>query len=106
MKTKNLAVSILVAVLVLALWWTMLLKPTRAKVAKVKTETETQQQKLAPLEAQVAKARSDAANAAEIKAQLTSLQEAMPDNPALAAFIRDANGIAADAGVTWQSVTH
>jgi Tfp pilus assembly protein PilO len=106
MKTKNLAVSILAAVLLVALWYTMLLKPTRAKVTKVKDEAQVQEDKLAPLQSQLAQARSDAANAAEIKAQLASLQQAMPDTPALAAFIRDANGIATESGVAWQSVTH
>jgi len=106
MKTKNLAVSILVAVLVVALWWTMLLKPARSKVAKVKSDTGIQQQKLAPLQRQLSQARADAAHAAEFKAQLQSLQLAMPDSPALAAFLRDANGIADAAGVTWASVSH
>src|SRR5206468_2751610 len=32
--------------------------------------------------------------------------QAMPDSPALAAFIRDANAIASASGVSWQSVTH
>jgi Tfp pilus assembly protein PilO len=106
MKTKNLMVSILVAVLVLALWYTMLLKPTRSKVSKVKSDTQVQQDKLAPLQAQLAQARADAANAAQIKAQLASLQEALPDNPALAEFVRNADATASAAGVAWQSVSH
>lgn len=106
MKTKNMAVSGLVAVLLVALWWTMLLKPTRAKVAKVKADTTAQEDRLAPLQRQLSLAQHDAANAAQLKAQLQSLQSAMPGSPALAAFIRDSNGIASAAGVTWQSVTH
>jgi Tfp pilus assembly protein PilO len=106
MKTKNLMVSVLVGVLVVALWWTMLLKPTRAKVAKAKTDTQTQEDKLAPLERQLAQARQDASHAAELKAQFQSLQHALPDTPALSAFIRDANSIASASGVQWQSVTH
>jgi Tfp pilus assembly protein PilO len=106
MKTKNLAVSIIVAVLVVALWWTMLLKPTRAKVAKAKKDATAQEAKLAPLQQQLSQAQRDAAHAAEFKAQLESLQLALPNSPALAAFIRNANGIASAAGVKWQSVTH
>ena len=106
MKTKNLAVSIIVGVLLVALWWTMLLKPTRTKVAKVKSDTKLQEEKLAPLQTQIAQARQDASRAAELKAQLQSLQLAMPDSPALAAFIREANGIASASGVSWQSVSH
>jgi Tfp pilus assembly protein PilO len=106
MKTKNLAVSILVGVLVVALWYMELLKPTRAKVASVKSDTTAQEQKLAPLQRQLSQAQHDAAHAAEFKAQLQSLQLALPNSPALAAFLRDANGIASAAGVTWQSVSH
>src|SRR5207249_4978185 len=73
---------------------------------KVKEETATQEAKLAPLQAQLAQARRDAAHAAQFKAQLESLQQAMPASPALAAFIRDANAIASASGVSWQSVTH
>jgi hypothetical protein len=83
----------------------MLLKP-RAEVAKVKSDTTAQEAKLAPLQQQLSQAQRDAAHAAEFKAQLESLQLALPNSPALAAFIRNANGIASAAGVKWQSVTH
>jgi Tfp pilus assembly protein PilO len=106
MKTKNLMVTILVAVFVLALWYTMLLKPTRSKVSKVKAEAQAQEDKLAPLQSKLAKARTDAGNAAQIKAELESLQRALPSTPALSAFIRDANATASSSGVAWQSVTH
>jgi Tfp pilus assembly protein PilO len=106
MKTKNAAVGVLAAVLVLALWWTMLLKPTRSKASKVRADTAIAQSKLDPLQAQLAQAQRDAAHAATFKAELESLQEAMPDSPALAAFIRNANDIADASGVSWQSVTH
>ncbi len=106
MKTKNMMVGILVGVLTVALWWTMLLKPTRAKATKVQADTDIAKAKLAPLQAQLNKARRDAEHADEFKAQLKSLQLAMPDSPALAEFIRSANGIASESGVAWQSVTH
>jgi Tfp pilus assembly protein PilO len=106
MKTKNLAVGILAAVLTTAVWYSFLLKPIRSQVSKAKAETETEKSKLEPLQAQLAKAQRDAANEAAFKAQLQSLRLAMPDSPALSAFIRDANSIASDSGVAWQSVTH
>jgi Tfp pilus assembly protein PilO len=106
MKTKNTMVGVLAGVLVLALWWTMLLKPTRAKASKVREQTSVEQAKLDPLEAQLRQAQQDAAHAATFKAQLESLQEAMPNSPALADFIRNANQIADASGVAWQSVTH
>ena len=92
-------VGILAAVLVVALWYTMVLKPQRAKASKVREDTASQRSTLDPLEAQLAQARRDAADAATFKAQLDSLEQAMPDSPALAAFIRDANQIADETGV-------
>jgi type IV pilus assembly protein PilO len=106
MKTKNLAVGGLAAVLVLALWWNFLVKPTRAEEKKVKAETAAERTKLQPLEAQLAQARLDASHAATMQARLAALQRALPTTPALANFIRDANAIAAASNVSWQSVTH
>jgi Tfp pilus assembly protein PilO len=106
MKTKNLMVGILGGVLVVALWYTMLLKPIKAKTSKVKADTTNQESRLSPLQSQLARAQNDAKHVATFNAQLKSLQEAMPDSPALAAFIRDVNNISEASGVAWQSVTH
>jgi len=106
MKTKNLAVGILATLLTAALWYTFLYKPIRAQQSKVKAATATERSKLQPLQAQLAQAQTDATHAAAFKAALQSLQLALPDSPALAAFIRDANDIAAASNVSWQSVSH
>jgi Tfp pilus assembly protein PilO len=106
MKTKNLAVGALAVLLVTALWWNFLLKPSKSEAKKVKAETTTEREKLAPLEAQLSKARLAQAHAATFKAQLTSLQNAVPASPALAEFLRAANFIADTSRVSWQQVTH
>ena len=106
MKTKNLAVGGLIAVLTLALWYNFLLKPSRSEASKVKAETATEQAKLPPLQAQLAQANNDAAHAGAFKARLAALKHAVPETPELANFIRDANGIAVASGIQWQSVTH
>jgi len=106
MKTKNLAVGALVAVLTLALWWNFLLKPSRSEASKVKAETAVARTELQPLQAKLAQAQADQAHAATFKAQLASLQHAVPNSPALAEFIRNANGIADASQISWQSVTH
>jgi Tfp pilus assembly protein PilO len=106
MKTKNIAVGALAAVLTLALWWNFLLKPTRSEASKVKADTAEQRTKLQPLQAQLDQADADAAHAGDFKAQLAALQRAVPKSPALAAWIRDANAIAVNSNIAWQSVTH
>jgi Tfp pilus assembly protein PilO len=105
-KTKNIAVGALAALLTLALWWNFLLKPARSEASKVKADTEVQKTKLAPLEAQLAQANADAAHAGDFKTQLAALKRAVPEAPALAAWIRAANTTAVAANLTWQSVTH
>jgi Tfp pilus assembly protein PilO len=106
MKTKNLAVSALIGLLTLALWWNFLLKPSRSEASKVKAETATEQTKLQPLQAQLAQANIDAAHAGTFKARLAVLKHAVPDSPELANFIRDANAIADASHISWQSVSH
>jgi Tfp pilus assembly protein PilO len=106
MKTKNLAVSALIGLLTLALWWNFLLKPSRSEASKVKAETATERTKLQPLQAQLAQANADAAHAGTFKARLAVLKNAVPDSPELANFIRDANAIADASNIAWQSVTH
>src|SRR5260370_18983981 len=106
MKTKNLAVTAVIGLLILALWWNFLLKPSRSQASKVKAETAAERTKLQPLQAQLAQANIDGAHAGSFKTRLAVLKNAVPDSPELANFIRDANAIAAASNITWQSVTH
>jgi Tfp pilus assembly protein PilO len=106
MKTKNIAVGALIAVLTMALWYNFLLKPSRSDAKQVKAEVETEKAKLPPLQAQLAQANNDAAHAGTFKAQLAALTHALPESPELANFIRDANAIAAASNIDWQSVSH
>jgi len=106
MKTKNLAVSGLIGLLTLALWWNFLLKPSRSEASKVNTDTAAERAKLQPLQAQLAQANIDAAHVGTFKTRLAALKNAVPDSPELANFIRDANAIADASHIAWQSVTH
>jgi Tfp pilus assembly protein PilO len=105
-KTKNVAVSALVGLLTLALWYNFFLKPSRSETTKVKAETEVERDKLRPLQAQVAQAKADAADEGTFKARLAKLQRAVPDGPELADFIRDANTAAVASNLVWVSTTH
>ncbi len=75
MKTKNLAVAALVGLLVLALGYNFLVKPSNAQAKKVKAETATERTKLQPLQAQLAQANIDSAHAGTFKAHLGDAQE-------------------------------
>jgi type IV pilus assembly protein PilO len=104
MKSRNLAVGGVVAVLVIALWWMFLFSPTRNEISKVHSEVEEAERETLGLQAQLAQVSDKARNEAT-KAELTTLHAAVPASPELANFLRQANKIAADSGVTWQSVT-
>ncbi len=106
MKTKNLAIGAVVGLLLLALGYNFLIKPSNAQAKKVKADTAAERTKLQPLQAQLAQANIDASHASTFKARLSALENAVPETPALAAFIRDANALAAASHVSWLSVTH
>jgi Tfp pilus assembly protein PilO len=106
MKTKTLAVSAVIGLLMLALGWNFLVKPARSEASKVKAETATERTKLQPLQAQLAQANIDAAHAGTFNTRLAALKRAVPDSPQLADFIRDANAIADASHISWQSVSH
>ena len=107
MKTKNLAVGALVggphARAVVEL-------PAEAEppeASKVKAETAVDANRSSSrCKHSSRKRRPIRRTRATFKAQLPSLQQAVPNSPALAAFIRDANGIADASEISWQSVTH
>lgn len=104
MKTKTVAVSAVVGVLVLALWYMFLVKPMRSQASKVHKDVVSAQKDQLALKAQLA-AISDKTHIAQTKAQLAKLQAAIPPQPQLAAFLRSANAIASTAGVDWQTIT-
>jgi Tfp pilus assembly protein PilO len=104
MKTRNVAVGALAAVLVLALWWMFFLKPTRSQTSKVHKEVAEAERDALSLKAQLAQV-SDKARNKQLEAQLTRLHAAVPTSPELATFVRTANTIADQSGVAWVSVT-
>jgi Tfp pilus assembly protein PilO len=104
MKSRNLAVGGVVAVLVIALWFMFVLKPTRADTSKVHKQAKEAQRETLGLQAKLAQV-SDKARNEQTKRELAVLHAAVPATPQLSSFIRLANTIAAQSGITWQSVT-
>ena len=104
MKSRNLLVGGVVAVLVIALWFMFLYKPTSAETSKVHKQVKEAERETLGLQAKLAQV-SDKARNEQTKKELAVLHAAVPANPALASFIRQANQIAAQSGVNWMSVT-
>jgi Tfp pilus assembly protein PilO len=104
MKSRNLAVGGVVAVLVIALWFMFVLKPMRSDTSKAHKEVVEAERQTLGLQARLAQV-SDKARNEQTKAELATLHAAVPATPQLSTFIRGANAIAAASGVSWQSVT-
>jgi Tfp pilus assembly protein PilO len=103
-KTKNLLVGALVAVLVMALWYKMMYSPAQSSATKAKGQAEAAEQQADVLRTQVA---SETAKRKEKAAAVPheKLQAALPLDDQVTTFIRKSNDVATSSGVAWQSVT-
>ncbi|MGQ0825770.1 MAG: type 4a pilus biogenesis protein PilO [Actinomycetota bacterium] len=104
MKTRVVAVGALAALLVVALWYTMLLKPVRADINDTSSEIEDAEKERQSLDAERRQLEALADSGPEVQARLAALREAVPENPELASFIDAAYAIGTEAGVRWVSV--
>ncbi len=103
-KTKNLMVGILVAVLVLLLWYRVAYAPAKSSAAKAKDQTQQLEDRAATLQRQL---DGDAKKKKEKQEAIpsTKLVAAVPVNDKITAFLRRTDQIAATSGVDYQSVT-
>ena len=105
MKSKNLIVGAVVGVLVLALWYVFVLSPIQSQKSKAHTATLAAEKNLQAAQAQLSQLRDLKARSKQIDRQVAKLRAAVPVNPAISTFIRQANQIAAETQVSWVSVT-
>jgi Tfp pilus assembly protein PilO len=104
MKSRTVTISILVAVLIVGVWWMFLFSPVRGDAGKVDDEIETAKSETRALETQAKQLEDLERRAPEIEANLDRLREAVPAEPELASFIDLANQLGVDTGVRWVSV--
>jgi Tfp pilus assembly protein PilO len=104
MKTKNLIVGAVAGVVVLAVWYMFVLSPINSQKSKAHKATTAAEKDLQAAQAQLSHLEDLKARSKQIDAQVAKLRAAVPANPAIATFIRQANQIAAETQVSWQSV--
>jgi Tfp pilus assembly protein PilO len=104
-KQKNFVVGALAAILVLALWYTMLYSPMTSKASKANQAATAAQAKVKSLQAEAARLSPSAPDAKSKKQQQALLNAAIPSDPAEAAFLRDLDSLKAATGVAIQTVT-
>ena len=105
MKSKNLIVGAIAGVLVLALWYVFLLSPINSQKSKAHKATVAAQKDLQAAQAHLSQLHDLQARSKQIDRQVAKLRAAVPVNPAISTFIRQANQIADETQVAWQSVT-
>jgi Tfp pilus assembly protein PilO len=104
-KQKNFVVGALAAILVLALWYTMLYSPITSKASKANQAAAAAQAKVKSLQAEADRLSPSAPDAKSAKQQQALLNAAIPSDPAEAAFLRDLDSLKAATGVSVQTVT-
>jgi Tfp pilus assembly protein PilO len=105
MKRQTLLLSILAAILTVALFWILLFQPKRAELADLEIDiaAEIDQQRL--LEADLVRLRQIRETAPEVESQLAAAEAIVPRDAALPSALRQLQIAADEAGVVLQSVT-
>lgn len=103
-KTKNLLVGVLVAVLVMFLWYRVAYSPAKTAASDAKSQTEITEQSTATLRKQLEQDTKRRAEKAEAIPR-SKLVAALPVDDQITTFLRKTDEIARATGVTWQSVT-
>ena len=98
-------VGVLVALLLTALFWFFLYKPTSEEQAAVEAQTATLEQQAASLRTQIAALRDIESRQVEIRAALARLEEFIPTGPAQPATIRQFQRAADAAGAELVTIT-
>jgi Tfp pilus assembly protein PilO len=104
MNRTAIALTVLGALLVTALWWFLLMSPRRAEIAAVEQQVLDAQQQRATLQQQIVALQEIRSTAPEIEADLVAVETILPSAPALASAIRQLAQAADDSGVALVSV--
>jgi Tfp pilus assembly protein PilO len=91
-------------VVLVLLWWFVLWTPTSKDLEDTQKQTESAERAQDSLRATLARLQSLARNAPQQQATLRRLEAAVPETPDLAAFIIEANRIAAESGIEFLSI--
>ncbi|MGJ7452031.1 hypothetical protein [Aquipuribacter sp. MA13-13] len=85
--------------------WFLLIQPERAEAAETREQTVAAEQANAQLEIRIEQLRQEYADLPARQAELAAIRQALPEEPALAALIRDINTAAVDSGIVVDAVT-
>jgi Tfp pilus assembly protein PilO len=104
MRSRVVAVGLLLFVVVLLIWNMFVFGPKSRSLSHAKKDTQAAQAIETTLRAALARLQNISHNGPEIAAELDKLSAAVPDSPDLDGFILSANQIAVKSGIDWLSV--
>jgi len=105
MRTRVVAVGALAAFLIVALWYTVLLKPLRAETSDTKEQVEEAERATQAKENELASLEALAESGPEMEADVERLEQAVPRTPAMASFYDAMDAIELESGVSMVSIT-
>ena len=104
MSRQAALLSLLGAVLLVALWWLFLYSPGQEELQAVEDEIASAETEQLSLQQRVAALEGVRARAPELEAAIAQLSSIVPDDPALPGALRQIAAAAEDAGLTLESV--
>ena len=105
MKSRVVAVGVLLGIVVLLMWNLLIFAPKGRTLSKAKKNAQAAQLIEGTLRSQLTRLQDISHNGPEIAAELDKLSSAVPDAPDLDGFILSANQIAVKSGIDWLSVS-
>lgn len=96
--------TVLLAVLISAAGWFLLISPKRAEAAELEQQTEATELSNQQLEARIAQLKEQFAELPQYQAELAAIQQAMPGDPALPTLVRTLDDMADRHEVTLMSL--
>jgi Tfp pilus assembly protein PilO len=95
----------LICVALLAAAWFLLISPRRDDASSVRGQAVQADNQAATLTTQIAELKSEFADLPKRRAELKVIQQQLPPGAELPTFVRDLQSLAADAGVSMDSIT-
>jgi Tfp pilus assembly protein PilO len=105
MKRSQILLSVLGAILIVALFYVLLFQPAREEVATIEASIVTEQTAQQELAVEIARLRAVREQAPEVEAQLAAAEAIVPRDAALPSALRQLQLAADEAGIVMQSVT-
>ena len=105
MKRSQLILSVVAAILIVALFYLLLYSPQRDELAELEIQITAEQALQAELEVEIARLRAVRETAPEVEAELAAAEAIVPQDPGLPSALRQLQLAADESGVVLESVS-